>query len=42
MSDRNEWLAAVNAMTEMELAATELEVRRTEGICGDRDDALYD
>jgi hypothetical protein len=37
-----EWRRDVQSMTEMQRAATEYEVRSSAGLCGDREDALYE
>ena len=34
-----EWSRAVHAMSEMGLAATEVDVRWSQGLCGDMEDA---
>ncbi|WP_255032803.1 microaggregate invasion protein 1 [Mycobacterium marinum] len=39
MNDHTEWALAVHDMTEMERAATEVELRWAAGMCGDREDA---
>lgn len=37
-----EWSRAVRGMGEMERAATEVDVRHSMGLVGDRDDARYE
>lgn len=37
-----EWGRAVHGMSEMERAATEVDVRMSQGLVGDRDDARYE
>lgn len=37
-----EWGRAVHSMSEMELAATEVDVRMSQGLVGDREDARYE
>ena len=37
--ERHEWRMAVNAMTDMDIAITDNEVRRAKGVCGDPEDA---
>lgn len=39
-AERDEWRSAVNAMTEMDRVATEIDVRRSIGLIGDREDAI--
>jgi len=39
MSDYDEWRHAVNDMTETQRHTTELEIRHSMGMCGDKDDA---
>lgn len=38
-AERTEWVCAVAALTEMERAATEYEVRSSAGMCGGPEDA---
>lgn len=40
--ETSEWGRAVHDMSEMERAATEVDVRMSQGLCGDREDARYD
>ena len=42
MNDDQEWRSAVAGMTEMDRAATEMDVRHSQGLSGDREDALYE
>jgi hypothetical protein len=39
--EQDEWHAAVADMSEMDRAVTEYDVRRSQGMCGDREDARY-
>lgn len=38
----DEYNRTVRSMTEMERAATEVDVRQSRGLCGDAEDARYD
>ena len=38
----DEWRDAVRSMTEMDRAATESDIRRADGLTGDKDDARYE
>jgi hypothetical protein len=40
--EHDEWHRAFETMTETERAATEYELRASAGMCGDREDAIYD
>jgi hypothetical protein len=40
--DSDEWLRAVHDMTEWDRAVSDTEVRRSQGLCGDMEDALYE
>jgi hypothetical protein len=37
-----EWRRDIQSLTEMQRATTEYEVRRSAGMCGDREDARYE
>ena len=37
--ETSEWGRAVHGMSEMERAATEVDLQHAKGMCGDRDDA---
>jgi hypothetical protein len=39
IDDEHEWRCAVNDMTEMDRAVTDMEVRSRYGLSGDREDA---
>jgi hypothetical protein len=41
-AERAEYRAAMATMTETRRAATEYEVRASEGLCGDREDARWE